>query len=742
MGLQASDSINAGSFFGSSQEVLTADDISRRNGQEEHSHPEEGEALPRRQKILISTALLASIALGGGGTAITISRSRSNRSSYPRFLSDEALNTTVDHYSLLTMHNAGAIKKGGTPVIATSQSLSVRDALEETPVRGLAIDLHYHQGKIIVNHGKFINTLWGKPILAEDIFTDINSWLDQPGNGFEFVVLEFESYVSQSELNQLLRQSFTNKLTSINRFNPKTTTMLDLIKSGRVILDWPGDFFWEDRSMIGRLGTETLAPFSGRGKYNPKPFTTNNIEQMLNKGLLIGLDQINGNDPRLDLSQKRGHPFRPDITIAELFYVGNPKWRDILFGLGISTSVATGLLAILGAFFSLSRQKNFFQALEKSLFNQLTTASIGQLAAMCSKEELSERRLSIRIVKDAVSNQWQKMIKRWTLAVGCATTLSLSGSLLGLSRLFPQQIELFSWLSSIVILSGVSYTIFQIHSLGNRARTVLEKILNSQKFDAMLKTRIEYWQRIISSGLIPEHPVHPQSTAKKMINQLPLATKIALRFLGLSTFMRVSAAAKIEPSILVKVSTSCFDFLTLLGVSFLGSRLNLRSQDIMRDLSTALKSALTIDRTNPDSCFKANLQKFHQTKNRRSELPTNIENLKEIMIQFAIDQLKKKTLNPSFWSGIKNTFLTSGIIATMGLVYPSITGFFWLTAILTLPAGFSMVYWREKKFRRQIFSLLHSAKKSESWAETDINLKSVNALLNQLINERQQDQNT
>ena len=159
----------------------------------------------------LETSLAAGVLVGAVATGATLGvaseiQPEASVSDFDHILQKD---TPLDQMVTFFEHNSLAmVDKGSVPLIATNQTMGIKDTLEKTPVRGFDIDLHVRDGEVVINHAGYYNPLVPDSDIPrlDDALNPINEWLDKPGNSDEIVFLNFENkqYLDYGELHSSL----------------------------------------------------------------------------------------------------------------------------------------------------------------------------------------------------------------------------------------------------------------------------------------------------------------------------------------------------------------------------------------------------------------------------------------------------------------------------------------------------------------------------------------------------------
>jgi hypothetical protein len=427
---------------------------------------------------------LAAAALGSGAAIGTGVGAASAQQSSPDVQKDFAhlliRDRPINSIPTMVMHNAGTEAGSGTFYVASNNSMGIAEALDKTPVRGFELDLHMHEGEIIVNHGGVVDVSGGRSL--DDNLAPIGDWLNRPENKNQIVYLTIESKLKSQNNQQafsILQNRFGSKIytkAELESFssthNGRWPTADELTANGPrvVILDslngnvFPGYSFeeknfspsLEDRTIIGSLGSDINS--------QPDFLSTDDVDAAVKRGGIIKIDQVSENDPRFYRPEDRDKlALRPDISVGGLFYVSDTTATSALFGFGVGASSASGLFGLFNLF-EQTRQNSKFLTYTKEHFGEVVSnLELGHiLLARKARGILNPEELAKPVTADEIKalarDTLRQTITKRTIQPGAMVTLALSGSMLSLAMLFPPFFIIFAIMSLVFLATGTIAT--------------------------------------------------------------------------------------------------------------------------------------------------------------------------------------------------------------------------------------------------------------------------------------------
>ncbi len=441
--------------------------------------------------------------------------------------------TPLDQMIILGQHNAGALAGQGTlPMLADNQNMSIEDALNKTPIRGFDLDLHRHNGDIVINHGGIFDSTVSDDNIprVDDILKSMNHWLDKPGNSNEVIFLNFENkwhlpsnmlentFGHNSVLDQDAYSQIVHKLgraPTVNEMRAEGYKVVDFnhnryINAGTGetgFRDQPIDSVWEDRTLLS-LGKDLDLEF---GKFKtseiaPK-ITTDDVDQYVDsgKGMYISLDHVSANDPRFFKPEDRDSlTLNPDLQLMGLFYESDEAFQNALLGLGTFTASATvGLATAGGAYQGLLNEKKIRNQ-DKLMPKHLQAMELSEILQRRKKSKKLagkplDSEVTIEEIKDLYKKNQLKIMTRDTAMAGANGTVSLTGSALALGMLFPPLLPAFGGTSAGIAVAGSGVTL--LATLGNKKRMskAIDKAFDDPGVMKALKQRVAAMNREIAN---------------------------------------------------------------------------------------------------------------------------------------------------------------------------------------------------------------------------------------------------
>ena len=441
--------------------------------------------------------------------------------------------TPLDEMIILGMHNAEALAgKGTLPLLATNQTMSIEEALNKTPVRGFDLDLHKHNGEIVINHGGIFDSTVSDDQIPrlDNVLETMNNWLDKPGNSNEVLFLNFENkgnlpwqmLENTFGQNAVLDRWDYNQL--VNKFG-RAPTINEIRAEGYKVVDFnhnrfieagsgetgfwdnPIESVWEDRTLMehgkdldlefGKFTTDDIAPH----------ITTEDIDQFVEsgKGMYISLDQVSANDPRFFKPEDRDSlALNPDLKLMGLFYESDEAFQNALLGFGTATAGATAALALAGGAYQGFLNEKKIRNQDKLMPQHLQAM---ELSAILQRRKNSKKlagkplrdKVTVEEVKDLYKKNQLKIMTKDTIMAGANSTVSLTGSTLALGMLFPPLMPAFGGASAGVAGTGAVATL--LATVGNRKRmnNAIDEAFNDSGVMKALKQRVDAMNREIAN---------------------------------------------------------------------------------------------------------------------------------------------------------------------------------------------------------------------------------------------------
>lgn len=409
----------------------------------------------------------------------------------------------IDQIPLVGMHNAGTEAGSGTWFFSANQNMGIKEVLETTPVRAIALDVHEHDGEFVINHGGMYDPTVENPKSFQETLNEINQFLQENPNEVVIIDVEYgfgqvgdrsaEDWEKIRETNQILEDTFGTKiwtpeeqqifyddngrwptmdemtsggdqviLSSYYGGNTTPTAGAEMFATGSTITgheSWLGGVY-EDRnvySIPGRALTSEVAD----------TISTHDVDQRVanNEGGIMWLDKITQDDPRFLLPEDRSQlALRPDMTVGnDLFYVNDDTVNNVAFGTGAGLATTTGGLSLATGLYQNAQTNQYIKEIRNgknvsSLLNTLDASDFG-----------NRRDISRDDVKKHVKDKLKSNVTKNTVTTNMFATVGVSTALLSMSLLFPPAFGALA-ISSLAVL-GVGTLATGIGALVNRKRS-------------------------------------------------------------------------------------------------------------------------------------------------------------------------------------------------------------------------------------------------------------------------------
>ena len=473
--------------------------------------------------------------------------------------------TPLDQMIILSQHNAGALAGQGTlPLLATNQTMSIEDALNKTPIRGFDLDLHKHNGDIVINHGGIFDSTVSDDNIPRltDVLETMNNWLDKPTNNNEVIFLNFENkgnlpwnmlessfgrnaVLDRWDYNQLVHK--LGRAPTINEIRAEGVKVVDFnhnrfIEAGSGetgFIDYPIESVWEDRTLmehgkdldleIGQFTTDDIAPH----------ITTDDIDQFVasGKGMFISLDQVSANDPRFFKPEDRDSlALNPDLKLMGLFYESDEAFQSALLGFGTATAGATAALALAGGAYQGFLNEKKIRNQDKLMPKHLQAM---ELSAILQRRKNSKKSagqplnqpVTVEEVKNLYKKNQLKSMTKDTVMAGASSTVSLTGATLALGMLFPPLMPAFGAAAAGVFGTGAAATL--LGKVGNEKRMnqAIDKAFNLPGVMKALQQRVDAMNREIT------HCVSQSGDAEALLSSMVSKREEGERLLEASNVM-------------------------------------------------------------------------------------------------------------------------------------------------------------------------------------------------------------
>ena len=437
----------------------------------------------------------------------------------------------IDQLVIIAQHNAGSVPgQGSLPILATNQTMTIEDTLDKTPVRGFDLDLHIHNGEVVLNHGGLFDPLAhdGNIPRLDDVLDSMNDWLREPGNHDEILFLNFEN---RSRLPPgLLEESFgegavmgsSEYLDMVFRLG-RSPTINEIRAEGYVVVAFDHgrylgtgqgrigfdqlsiDSIWEDRtaaSLAGVFSEDVAAP----------PITAEDIDNILNSGNggWVSLDQISENDLRFFKPEDRGDlALRPDLSVMGLFHGSDQALQSALLGFGTASAGSAASLALVGGAFQGYMNEKTIRNQDKLLPKHLIAMELVEILTKRRQKIKKGKKggvwqtdLSAKITPEEVMKLYQKKqtkdMKKNTVLPGMSSTVSLSGSVLSMGMLFPALFPAFGGAALGAAGLGALGTITGGVVNHKRLNKAIKKAFEEEGVKKALAERVEAMNRELS----------------------------------------------------------------------------------------------------------------------------------------------------------------------------------------------------------------------------------------------------
>ncbi|KEI70906.1 hypothetical protein [Endozoicomonas elysicola] len=486
----------------------------------------------------------------------------------------------IDQIKIFAAHNTEAVPgKGSLPLLATNQNIDLEDMLDKTPIRGFDLDLHNHNGEIVINHGGIFDATVSDDNIPklDNVLETMNDWLEEPGNHDEILFLNFENRGNlpwDALENAFGRDAvldsyeYSNMVSKLGR----APTIEEIRAEGFKVVDFDHSRFieagsgevgfhnlqldsvWEDRTIMehgidmdlefGKFSTDDIAPH----------ITTDQIDEIMNTpgGKWVSLDQVSPNDPRFFKPEDRdGLALNPDLKLMGLFYESDEAFQSALLGFGTATAGATAALALAGGAYQGFLNEKKIRNQDKLMPGHLKAM---ELTAILQKRKTSKKhagkplgeKITLEEVKSLYKKNQLKTMTKDTIMAGASATVSLTGSALALGMLFPPLMPAFGGVSAGVAGTGTVATL--LATVGNRKRLgkAIDEAFNNPGVLKALQERVDAMNSEIancakSSGDVDEllsSMVTDREKGERLLkaSTVMLSTSLVARASGMSKY--------------------------------------------------------------------------------------------------------------------------------------------------------------------------------------------------------------
>lgn len=498
--------------------------------------------------------------------------------------------TPINEMPIINAHNAGTDFRQGTLFFNANQDMTTADLLNNTPTRGVEISINKDptNGQLIINHGADVSPTMidpsVQPLTLESELGTVSNWLNQPQNQNQVIVIELSNHANGDQdidkINAIFQQNFGNSVyTSSDLYQDANTkgrwpTIDELTASGKHVIilgrgstdampdvisnnicihdnfGYPSNFnlpsnmiwndTWEDRTMIGYLGSAT----------NPEIMGTLNTEQtdkLIDSGGLIKLDQISPNDPRLiDPSQRDKMALDPDVTLFDgTVHINRGVASALIFGAGLGMDTATGSLSLAYMAYQIYSNEQFIKYSKKNMADAME-----RLDGIEFRKYLEKKNKNTADGTDIIDFQktlLKNKITRQTLEAGIANSSALAGTIFGMGILFPPILPVVSIISLATAAFGITAT--GLAAIVNRIR------LGRSLDDSSDEEGFKKLKNLSENSATKFNEKNLDSTYRET------EPKITSKLLNFILFFRISAMAKYAMPVIGSISSGVMIFL-------------------------------------------------------------------------------------------------------------------------------------------------------------------------------------
>lgn len=525
----------------------------------------------------------------------------------PVFSQTEHPNTPINQMVFIGAHNSGSEPGSGTRLINSNQTMMPYDILSQTPARALTFQVENDNGVFITNHGAGMSPIMidhsiQAPETLQSQLDSVKQWLAQPGNNDQVVVIELGNNATtphdQAAINGLLRQTFGKTLFDMHDYYSAETqgswpTIHQLVSHNKHVIvlgsgmgfydaaipsayvstaflhpvaDAPAAMQWhmfgEDRTLLGNL----VGPTATSGLPADKQFTgsldTQQVDQLIKDahghGVMLHLDQISPNDPRLMTPEMRDQMgFDPNISLFNgLIQINRGVASTAIFSLGVFADTAAGTFAIaegtLKAYqhyqFIQNAGKNFLQALKKVDLVDLAEFQRKQLKKQTGQDQLKD--LGVDYLSAYCRKTLLDKITTDTVLAGTVGTTTMAGAIFSAGLLFPPIFLITSLLAVVTVSAGTLITSLATYLNRRALNNKLDQVLEQTALKTKLNEKLDSLKTSMSMLGTTEYRM--KAKAKKTDKHLSTASS---GLLGLTLALRIGSLAKYAVSIAGVISS-------------------------------------------------------------------------------------------------------------------------------------------------------------------------------------------
>lgn len=423
---------------------------------------------PNNKKL--RNSILAGSAASGIATGASLGVSSHNTQQTP-VLSEQDIDNLIptdvpiNEMTIYGMHNAGTEPGSGTAYVSSNQSMSIEEALNETPVRAFSLDVRMHDGEIVVNHGGVFDPSVDQPTTLQETLDTLNEWrLENPD---EVITLSIqydfgtpgnrtaEDYQHIAEVSQMLEDQFGESIWTpqeqIEFFdaNDRWPTIDEMTAGGNQVIigsrfgnEYSNQFstiegqstYHEWIKGIGEDRNTYAHPIDGIYKHMPDNINADDIE---GHNGVVWLDKITPDDPRFI---DHADIMRPDTSVHNIFYTNNGLQNNIAFGMGTGAAAGAGTLSAASGVFMAYQMKDFLKSVENGTYARsfIKNLDYSELNKKYDQEVQPED------IKKKITSNVKRSLTKNVLTSGGFSTIGLSSSIMAMGLLMPPLLPAFS----------------------------------------------------------------------------------------------------------------------------------------------------------------------------------------------------------------------------------------------------------------------------------------------------------